>query len=292
MHYKFLIVGTVSNVENLLKRDFLQVYSAVSEIGAVEIFLVESDSQDKSVELLTSMSVEIPNFQFVALGNLRKQLENRIERIRFCRNKYVEFIQKNHVKEKWDYIVVADFDGMNSQISSRKITNALENSNLWDACFATQTLGYYDLYALRAGGWVENDVFEDLERLKRLNPFVEKSKIHFFNFLWAFMHYDRLRHVAIYSKMKRLNSGLVSVDSAFGGFALYKPFIFERFNYEKTDKNATSGCEHLDLHFKCKKDGLELVIDSQLTNSYWNDYNLNKFKFIRFLRELKKFMSK
>jgi hypothetical protein len=292
MHYRFLIVGTVSNVENSLKEDYLQVHKALSKVGDVDTFLVESDSQDSSVNLLSSMGLQIANFQFVSLGNLNTHLENRVERIRFCRNKYVEFVRQNQSIGKWDYIVVADFDGMNSGISSRKIVRSLGSSNLWDACFATQTFGHYDLFALRAKGWVEHNVFDELEKLKIANPFTRKTKIDFINFLHAFRHYDRLRQIAIYSKMKRLNSGLVNVDSAFGGFAIYKPSIFEEFDYERVASNATSGSEHLDLHHKCKDHGLKLVIDSQLTNAHWNEYNLNKLKAVRFLRELRKYVFK
>ena len=287
--YKFLLVGTISNAEDVFERDFKRVFNSLNKLGDVDVFLVESDSQDKTVNLLASLERLHKGFKYKSLGKLETSISNRVERIRLCRNYYVEYIRQNNGSHNWDYVVVADLDGMNSQITSRKIARSLSTSSRWDACFATQTFGYYDLYALRAKNWVEKDVFEELEQLKRRHPFHKKSRFQSLNFLYAYWHFDKLRAEAIYSKMRHLTSGLIDVDSAFGGFAIYKSFVFQTFDYLPENVGVPYKCEHLDLHSKCKKSGLSLVIDSGLTNSYVNEYNLNRIKAIRFLREFKKY---
>jgi hypothetical protein len=288
MNNNFLLVGTVSNVGKYLKSDLNTIKKAINKIGTLEIYLVESDSSDGTIDLLNELQKSDSNFNFKSFGNLRSKLDDRIDRIRFCRNAYVEFIRDNNSVKKWDYVFVADLDGMNSALNSKKILGAISKHHLWDACFSNQSLGYYDLYALRASGWVESDCFSELRDMQRDNKYVGKFSNSFLNFLTAFWHFDSLRKKVIYSKMKRLRGNLVSVNSAFGGFAIYKTEIFCNFDYTK--RGSSAGCEHLDLHARCIESGLRLAIDPNLINSHWNEYNVNKFLIIRFLKELKKFI--
>ena len=287
---KFLVVGTVSNVETKLWGDLAKIHKSLVGIGEIETFLVESDSQDGTKSLLETSSQQHKSFRFESLGDLQELIPNRIERIRFCRNRYVEYIRTNYDSNRWDFIVVADLDGMNSAISSMRMNRVIKNSNNWDVCFSNQTIGYYDIYALRSKGWVENDCFEELAILKEKFPFNQRYNNSLLGYLFAFRHFDRLRVQAIYSKMRKLKGNLIRVDSAFGGLAVYKPEIFLRFDYS-TIRNTNFGkCEHLDLHSKCVNSGLNLYIDPKLINSHWNEYNLNKFKATRFLKEFKKYL--
>lgn len=287
---KFLVVGTVSNVENQLRGDLAKINKSLRRIGQVETFLVESDSRDGTKSVLEAFRKNDKLFSFESLGDLQERIPNRIERIRFCRNQYIEYIRRNSNLGRWDFIVVADLDGMNSAISTKKVVGAINNSSHWDVCFSNQTLGYYDVYALRSKGWLENDCFEELIKLKEKYPFKQRSNYSFFGFLLAFKHFDKLRVDAIYSNMRRLKGGLIRVDSAFGGFAIYKPEIFLSFDYSAINDLSYGKCEHLDLHSKCVNSGFRLYIDPKLINSNWNEYNLNKFKIMRFLREFKKYL--
>jgi len=284
----FLLVGTVSNVYKYIDSEISHISKAIEEIGCLDIYLVESDSSDNTLEKLSEIQKFNQSLNYISLGSLRSELPDRIDRIRFCRNHYVKFIRENFEIRKWDYIIVADLDGMNSAITKRSIIRSLANHNKWEVCFANQTIGYYDLYALRAPGWVEQNCFSELRDMQTENIFISKFNNSFLNFLSAFIHFDKLRKKAIYSKMIRLKGELIPVDSAFGGFAIYKPEVFAKFDYGKVD--SKSECEHLDLHAKCRRDGLRLVIDPKLKNNHWNEYNINKFLVIRFLRELRKFV--
>lgn len=292
MPKNFLIVGTICNVHSALAKDLYRVYAAFEPFGNVDIHLIESDSKDDTKELLARLALQFENFSFEFLGDLSDSIPNRIDRIRFCRNKYVSFIRENYLVKKWDFVVVADLDGMNSAIKSKSVGRVLKKMDLWDACFATQTLGYYDLYALRSTGWVTEDVFENLEELKRANPFEFSQSRSLIYFISAFLHFDKLRKKAIYSKMKRLRGDLVHVDSAFGGIGIYKTLIFLNYDYSRINGAENFKCEHLDLHSKCIQDRLQLAIDPIFINSHWNEYNLNKFCLLRLAKELKKFYFK
>jgi glycosyltransferase involved in cell wall biosynthesis len=292
MSNNFLLVGTVSDVENHLVSDVGMIEKSIRGIGNLEIFLVESDSTDKTLNILENLRLKNSNFSYTTFGQLKNKYPQRTERIRFCRNAYVDYIQKNLPKKKWDYIIIADLDGMNSSITEKRVNQSLSKESRWDACFANQTLGYYDLYALRADKWVEKDCFYELKEMQRAFPFRAKCRNSFLDFLFAFQHFDGLRNEIIYKRMKRLRGDLVPVKSAFGGFGIYKSKVFQELNYSKIDTGEKSECEHLDLHYKCLQNGFRLFIDPRLINNHINVYNLNKFKLIRFLREYKKYISR
>ena len=285
-------MGTVSNVEKNLISELSTIERAIGQLGNLEIFLVESDSTDATVATLQNLSTQKSGFGFKSFGNLKPRFPKRTERIRFCRNAYVDYIQTHLQQRKWDYVIVADLDGMNSAITEKRILNSLRREKEWDACFANQTLGYYDLYALRADNWVEKDCFYELKEMQLASQFRKKYRNPFFDFLSAFVHFDAMRREVIYKRMKRLKGDLVPVKSAFGGFGIYKTEIFERINYAKSNSVEKSECEHLDLHHKCLQYGFRLVIDPKLINNHVNVYNLNKFTIVRFLREFQKYRSR
>lgn len=289
---KILIVGTISNSSRGLSQDYRRLRKVFGQIGEAHFYLVESDSKDQTVLKLQEIAKFDSHFRFISLGNLAPSIPDRIERIRFCRNKYVTEIRRSQSLQNWDLIVVADMDGMNPSLrysSASKIVNIPS----WDACFANQTFGYYDILALRAINWVESDCFLALKHLKESNEFTSEVTNPVFRFLSAFKHFDRLRFQAIYSKMRRISrrEGLIRVDSAFGGLGLYRPSIFLQFDYSRANFEKGVYSEHVDLHFKASAAGFSLYIAPRLINSRLNEYNLNKIKFVRFMREVKKIVA-
>ena len=80
---KILLVGTVSNVSKTLSKEVRIVSRALSDLELVGIFLVESDSKDLTLEVLSNLSKEISGFDYLSLGDLRNTIPDRISRIRF-----------------------------------------------------------------------------------------------------------------------------------------------------------------------------------------------------------------
>ena len=290
---KILVVGTVSNVGAVIRGELTRVLTALEHLADVEVFLVESDSSDNSIQALSDLQENDSRVSFISLGNLGGKFPSRIERIRYCRNHYVEFIRAEFQKEGWEFIVVADLDGMNNKITETGFRSAFENQTDWSACFANQTKGYYDLYALRCEGWVDRDVFSDLQSLKDVSPFGQKVNYKFLGWVKQFNHFDRLRVRAIYSKMRKISphDPWIKVASAFGGLGVYKPDVFLNYNYDFQNLNTEVYSEHIDLHYQCNIDHHELFINPSMVNSTWNIYNLNRIKLVRFLKEFKKFIA-
>jgi hypothetical protein len=282
---KVLLVGTVSNVSSVLENELKRVLSALSYFPEVDVFLVESDSSDSTLQTLNSLSKKIRNFSFVTLGALSPDIPNRIERLRFCRNTYVNHIRGEYSKENLSYIIVADLDGMNSKISKIGVSSCFQNEIAWDACFSNQLGGYSDIYALRCNDWQDDDCFAELQN--KTNAFMSDFNSGlFFKDLRIFIHENRIRNSTIYSKMRRIPKSFpwIKVHSAFGGFGIYKSAIFFDYNYDPRNKSGTLVSEHVDLHLKIADP--KLYINPALINSYWNTYNINRFKFIRYTRVL------
>lgn len=288
MKKKILLVGTVSNVAKTIEKELQIVLEALSMFEVVEVYLVESDSTDATTAILDKQMLFNSNFQYKALGNLKKQYTNRIDRIAYCRNIYVEYIREFFFTSKWDYVAVADLDGMNFKLNSKGIQSSINTHKNWDGVMANQTFGYYDIYALRAKDWVENDCFEDLQKYITKNPTLLTNEKRFYTMITNYIAIDLARHKFIYSKMKKIKKSAdwISVDSAFGGFGIYKPWVFLYFDYERINRSFTVS-EHVDFHEKTKAAGAKYFVNPLMVNCHINEYNLNRLKILRLARFLK-----
>ena len=282
-----LLVGTVSNVEKKFVSDFHNVYRAISCFNDIDVFLVESDSSDSTIKMLENFKLNMNNFDYVSLGNVKEKYPDRIERIRFCRNRYVDYIRSKIREKEWDYIAVADLDGMNRTIDISQITDVLTNASPWDGVFANQKHGYYDLFALRHPEWMPNNCFSDLTESRKKISSTKLLKYQIVKRFKRLLDYDLTRKNSIYEKMKVIpkESTWIRVDSAFCGFAIYKSYWFRKYDYSTNAKDQFTNSEHVDFNLKCSKDGANLFIVPKLMNSSWNEYNVNRYFVIRQVRQ-------
>ena len=284
---KILVVGTISNASKKFVKDMRKIDSVFTKLALVDYFLVESDSNDNTLEILAKFQSEHDRFSYTSMGSLRDEIPNRIERIRYCRNVYVEYIRNNLFDSGWDYIVVADLDGMNSRISTKGIQDSLTKMKNWDGLFANQLFGYYDIYALRCKNWVEENLIETIRKLNL--PQLDNQ----FRLI-QYVRGQRIRQNILYLKMRVIprNAAVIEVQSAFGGLGIYKPAIFTQFDYSREGETLFDECEHITLHNKCIAYGWTLGINPRMINSWLNEYNLNKVIFVRVLRDVKRMATK
>ena len=286
---KVILVGTISNADKQLEQDFARVYKSLHFFEEVDVFLVESDSSDATIDVLNRIGKKIPNFNYVSLGNLKSVIPNRIERIRKCRNMYVEYIRNRIDLKKWDYVVVADLDGMNSALKSDSILRVFSSQTSWDACFPNQKFGYYDLYALREESWMPRDCFQELNSRKSEIPKRELGHFHLLNKLRNILDYDRARKLVLYNKMHVISKRAkwIEVNSAFGGLAIYKSKWFIDFDYSKFSESNVLVSEHVDFNLKCTNAKAKFYIVPKFIISNWNEYNINKIFMVRQLRSMR-----
>lgn len=261
---KALVVGTIRDGQSGIVRDVKNIIEAISPLLNVEFFIVESDSSDSTVSILENLANESTSVHFVSLGDLSPEIPDRIERLKYCRNRYVEEVRANPLFQECDLIIVADLDGINSSITVEGVRKALESNFDWDVLCANQKGKYYDLLALRHPFWAPNDYLEEIEWLK------------------TFMGRKRsLRH-SKFDRMFRIpiESDPIEVTSAFGGFAIYKRWIFESCDYTTDGLAVGHEIDHVTLSRKAKALGARIWIQPKLINSRWTNHSLNSFQFL------------
>ena len=252
---------------------------SLKNFGYLDVFLVESDSSDTTLKTLEKLHKR-NEIEFISLGDLQNEISDRISRIRHCRNKYVEKI-RSYSKE-YDYILVADLDGVNKRVRRKTFSNVFKEKKDWYMCAANQKFGYYDIYALRAENWCEDDY--QIELYKEL----KKENLNYFE-------RDAIRKKIIYSKMRRIpeRSEWINVRSAFGGLAIYKAEVFKKFDYTATSSEQSLECEHVTLHRKMVESGMNIYICPTMINAFFNEYNMNRLATVRFLKFMRrKYMKK
>jgi hypothetical protein len=282
---KIAIVGTISNVEHTLESNLRRLIRACSDFEIAVIFLVESDSNDKTIEVLKRLSSDISCFRFVSLGELKKQIPDRISRIRHCRNFYVAELRR--LQLGIEYVVVADLDGMNSRITRSGFNSSFLKSD-WSAVLANQIGGYYDLLALRHPEWCPKDI---LTELKEEQERIDKSHLSFFAVVKRFQRrfaFDRARDKTVYSRMRKIgmSSDWISVHSGFGGLGIYRLEYFKNFDYSLQTGDSSHESEHVSFSRRIIDSGGKIFINPRMINNFYNTYNINRFFVVRQVREL------
>jgi hypothetical protein len=260
MTNKFLIVGIVRNCSKHLLSEVARINSALSGFGNLSWFIVESDSTDKTVDVLDHISNIYKNFQYLSCGNLSLRIPVRTERLAFCRNLYLNYFRSNKPKQELDYVVVADFDGVNSNLTSDSIASCFERLE-WDVCCANQAGPYYDIWALRHKIWNSGDCWKQFDFFENMG-----------------LKASLALEAAIYSKMLKIpqTHDWIEVDSAFGGLAIYRAHTLEADAfYEGLTPAGESVCEHVSLHSSLRSKNNKIFINPKLINSKYTEHSRN-----------------
>jgi len=261
-----LVTGLARDVAKFLPRELNRIEKELKDIFEIINFLIiESDSKDNTEKVLEDIKNERNNFNYKSLGILESVLPNRIQRLAFCRNVYVKEMRENKLYKDVDFVAVVDFDIKNNRLRLNELKKLIGEQS-WDAIFANQTGRYYDIYALRKKGWVENDCFADYKKFL-INMSSQDAK-----------------ELAIWSKMRKIgkNSPLIPVDSAFGGLGIYRQNVFMNFDYSLLNEQIHES-EHVSLHKKITDSNGLLFIVPNMTNFSWSAHNLSSFKLLRML---------
>ena len=247
-----LVVGLARDCEKYLSGSIECLVKTFGAAKSIAFLIVESDSSDNTVNLLSYEASIRLDFRYVALGDLRKRIPLRTERIAFCRNYYLNLIRKSSDYRYVDYVVVADLDGVNSSLTASAVASCWSRGN-WDVCTANQLGNYYDIWALRHPLWSPNDCWAQSRFL---------------------MTSGSSRFTAIFSSVliRMINiapsDDWINVESAFGGLAIYRKCILDGGGFYKgLDDSGVEVCEHVSLHEHICHMGGKIFINPNLTNT-------------------------
>lgn len=255
----FLVAGVVRNCANHVKSDVKKIQDALAGVHNVSWLLVESDSDDQTVEVLKGLKNEITNFDFMTVGTLRDQMPIRTDRLAYCRNTFLEAIRSQEKYRNIDYVLVSDFDGMNTHLTPASIDSCWERND-WDVCTANQDGPYYDVWTIRHPFWSPNDCYEQYRYMLSLK-------------VRAFVAY----YDAVYSRMITIpkNAEWIEVDAAFGGLAIYKREAIISSRYAGITEAGVEICEHVVLSEGIKKAGFSIFLNPRLINTRRSEH-INK----------------
>jgi hypothetical protein len=273
---RFLVVGLARNCEKTVRADIDRIKTALGASLSVHWFLIESDSSDRTVLELSKARDEVKDFQFETLGSLRLRFPKRTDRISVCRNSYVNEIRSNKSFENIDYVVVADFDGLNSHITRVAIESCWTRDG-WDICAANQRGPYYDIWALRHAEWSPNDCWQHYGFLLKFNGNPEFS----------------LR-AAVHSRMITIpeKSDWIEVESAFGGFAIYRKKLFEYAEYSGLNEQGEESCEHVYFHRQLAARKIRFFINPDLINAKYTEHSRGLLFFSTLDRRFRVFLKR
>lgn len=266
-------MGIARNVSATIEKEIESLDRAFCFAGQRKFFIVESDSIDDTVEKLMKLNNKYQNFKFVSLGSLEYTFPILWDRLAFVRNYYIKEFFENKDFFDCEYLVVSDLDGTNDLLDCTKAKSPFLRQD-WAACFCNQDGHYYDILALRHPELAPDDCFLYERRLiaEGKNPVTAKRK-------------------AILARQKRIPSSMdwISVDSAFGGLAVYKREYLVNARYSSRTDEGNIICEHISFHKHIKNNGGKLFIVPSFINHAEGEHTKHfklRFRFRRCIKYL------
>jgi len=203
----------------------------------IQLVIVDSDSNDGTKDFLQEVSHKNNFITVINEDGLEKIYDSRIQRISHCRNLCLDVIKNKKFYQSFIYIPM-DFDIDHFKITSPKefveLAKRFEKDNNIDAIFPVSHPFYYDIFALRAVGWVTINsqlVSTKLKKYLRLG-----------SFLWNYIFIFRKQWSPDKIKNKK-----IKIISAFGGSGMYKldNIKLEKIKYSFSQKDTDFISEHI-----------------------------------------------
>ena len=217
--------------------DFILNFKNSSNFKNVYFISVDSDSIDGTKNLLEDFSKNNSFAKHINADNLSEIYSSRIERIAHCRNICLDTISLDSESETLLYIPLdLDIDLFKFTDISKFENQLIDfiEQKTYDAIFPVSTPYYYDIFALRAEGWLNVNSQLIINRVKK------------YLFVGSFI----LNYFFIFKKQLSLSSlktKKIKVSSAFGGAGIYKLDSKEaesiRYTFSNSNRNLIS--EHI-----------------------------------------------
>lgn len=281
LNVEVFICGLSKNNLNSLKKniDFLLLFNNKSKFRNVNLLVVDSNSVDGSKEFLNKVS-KTNNFVNVIHKDDLNLVTSRVERIKICRNLCLNYIERN---SKTNSVVYIPFDSdffvfSNTSFSQLDLfISKVISTNESNAIFPASQPYYYDIFALRAPGWLNVNsqlIVSCLKKYLRVGSFL-------FNYLFIFRYQIT---------PEKISSKKFKLLSAFGGIGIYNISNLD-LQYQKYDINNNSKewySEHLyfNQHFENLKIDTNWVVDAPKEHVIFKSLDL-KGKFKYFFKTIK-----
>lgn len=265
---KAVFVGCAKDCAHYLPQVLRNIESIAQLYSEVAFIFVENDSWDGTKELLDRWCRRVRNARLISLDGLSRSHPVRTMRLAHARNQYLNLVKTEF--GDFDHLFALDCDDMNARpLDLTQVSKAitfLESDPGHAGVFTNQEGPYYDLWAFRHPARCPGDVWEEVHDYAESR---EVSDQEAFNQTFA------KRTFSIPTDALPLE-----VDSAFGGFAIYKikSILKNRRNFVGYKTKAVSSpsgsseigwqtCEHVAFNAGFREQGEKLFVLPYLTNA-------------------------
>lgn len=244
--YEAYFAGLARDCEDTLEENIRAILDICEQISAenCKILIAENDSQDETRKILKKFE-DKNSIELFLFDTLDEEYQIRERRIAYLRNFLLNKIQnisriedskipKLYVPIDLDSRIAQSIDIDQFLRECQRVVN-----HQTDAVFPASEPYYYDIYALRAEGWVEEDCLNKVQESRmRIGSFASKIKYI----------YSKQKSIEELGKYRRTKKGRISVKSAFGGVGIYNLEKLRDASYKRDDDYPQDTCEHVLLN--------------------------------------------
>lgn len=254
------VCGCARNCADELGGSFAAIERLTNYFQHAELFVVTNDSFDATAEILTDWAANRAWTAVFKADGLAPTIIGRSDRLPMLRNLCLfELRRRLESGRRFDLMIVLDFDGVNENLTlGSDFCDLLSSAPPdWGGIFANQRQAYYDVWTLRHPKWCPDDCWREMSRSMRLVPWPLRRRFG----AAAWKRYVGMRQVKIAPE-----HGPIEVDSAFGGFGVYKTSSICNAWYSGRDRLGREVCEHVAFNFGVRRTGAKLYIMPALLN--------------------------
>jgi len=237
-----IIAGCARNISQFWESTEKSLQIIFDSLPTYKCFIIESNSQDNTLDLLQKWAAKDSRRTVVSLGNLTEPL--RPKRIGICRNKYMELAEP-YFSEFSEMIMLDLDDALGIEDNFKEQLASCFSRNDWNALGSNRRGKYYDIWALRSKVLgITYDCWE----------MAAKHKTNLILNHDGFRYTDqRQKYVYDHQKVYPETMPWILVESAFGGLAIYKTASIKGRRY------IGDTCEHVSFN-----QGLRMYINPRL----------------------------
>jgi hypothetical protein len=243
---KVVLSGLCINIEKKIDKLKIKLEQLGNLFLDYKIVIFENDSNDNTRKLLLDWSEENNNVHIIrCVENEYCILKNdtaithgtfselRMKKMINYRNRIIDYINNNFMN--YDCVCSIDID-FNGPINLNGVAHSFSVYDTWDSISANGLTGI----TLSLG----QPVYHDFIAFEKNNIDIEKNIIDIYN--------------VFRETRKDIGSDLIPVKSAFGGFAIYKMYIYNSgINYTPYDNIYK--CEHKIFHDNMRNNGYNRI---------------------------------
>ena len=226
MNKKVVIAGCTKNSATYIVERLHKLVEMGKLFTTYHIVLYENDSTDNTVEKLEQFKQTHPLFDYIS-ENLQTRVKTQA--LAHGRNTLLRHIQG------FEYMIMVDLDDVIATFKPGQIKYLFEHTE-WDALFANCLGKYYDIWALRI----------EREKWTPLCPF----QVIDYDCWEAAQKYRTRQVVSQHQISIPVSAPLIPVNSAFGGFGIYK---VKKINGRYNGFDGIVRCEHVEFHKGMKR---------------------------------------